>query len=226
MKQVQSMYDETGLYFSKTRKKTYGETTNNWPITQKYLEMVKPGGSVLDVGCGDGRLVSGLPKGVSYYGFDFSKTLLAQAKLTYPKHKFEYGDAVDPAVWDKLPKFEAVFCVAVIHHLPERKHQLYLLREMKKHVKPGGLLFITTWNLWQERMIQKGIERDKLITGSVVEMSFNKTPGRYVVAMDLPYLVQLMSEAGWSVERICYSDHEGQATDIQHGSNLVAIARG
>ena len=59
------MYDEIGTHFSRTRQKTYGNaSSSNWPITDVYLNKLQSGQSVLDIGCGNGKLVSGLSKGV------------------------------------------------------------------------------------------------------------------------------------------------------------------
>ena len=215
MKEVQSMYDQVGTYFSKTRKKQYGQKSYNWPIVQKYLDTLQAGETVLDVGCGDGRLVSGLPQGVIYLGFDFSRVLLESARMTYPERQFLYGDVCDKSVWARLQQYDAVFSIALLHHLPTRERQLELMVEMNQHVKTGGLLFLTTWNLWHEQMAQKGIERENLKAGEVIEMKFDQTPGRYVVAIDLPYLTGLLSEAGWEVLKLGYDEQ-----------NLVAIARG
>lgn len=224
MREVQKMYDSAGSYFSKTRKKTYGEESHNWPITQEYLDRVEKDQHVLDVGCGDGRLVSGLPKGVDYTGFDFSKTLLSEARKSYPDYEFLYGDVTDPDVWKKLKKYDQVFCVAVLHHLPEKETQIEVLKYMLEHTKKGGMLFITTWNLWQTRMLKKGIETEKLESGDVVNMDFDNTPGRYVVAMDLPYLVEILTEAGWNVDEVFYAGGDGERSDLLHGQNLVAVA--
>lgn len=221
------MYDESGVYFSKTRSKKYGSESSNWPVTQKYLSELKSGQAVLDVGCGNGRLVSGLPKGVKYYGFDFSKTLLAEAKDKYQKFQFDYGDVTDEKVWDKLGKYEAIFCVAVIHHLPTRDQQLMVLTEMKKHAKNGALLFLSVWNLWQERFIQHHLDSQELKQHDkkYVNVPFAKRWERFCVAMDLPYLVGLLQEAGWETETVFYADNAGNESSVMEGRNLVAIAR-
>src|SRR3989339_262342 len=113
MAQVQQMYDEIGTHFSRTRQKTYGNaSSSNWPITDVYLNKLQSGQSVLDIGCGNGKLVSGLSKGVKYTGTDFSKTLLDEAQALYPNHKFIFGNIAEESHWKNLDKFDAIFCVA------------------------------------------------------------------------------------------------------------------
>jgi len=212
MRAVKNMYDESGEYFSKTREKKYGSKSSNWPITQKYLDELKIGQSVLDVGCGSGRLLSGLPNGVEYLGIDFSETLLKIARESYPEREFVLGDIADKNVWEGLSQYDAVFCVASLHHLPSRKLQLMVLREMKKVLKPGGFLFLSVWNLWSERM-EKKLGGIYLVVGEMVEIPFDGKSGRHVMAMDEEYLTGLMSEAEWEVEV------------VENGSNWVMVAR-
>ncbi|MFH1244742.1 MAG: class I SAM-dependent methyltransferase [bacterium] len=219
LSQVQQMYDEIGVNFSRTRQKTYGNgESTNWPVTDKYLARLKAGDSVLDIGCGNGRLISGLPTGVKYTGTDFSQTLLGEARKLYPGHDFCYGDVVDASHWDKLGQYEAIFCVAVLHHIPEKRQQLYVLKETKKHLKEGGFLYLTVWNLWQEKFLQYHLDDH-------VEVPYNKRWKRYCVALDVQILTDLMTESGWEIEDIFYADHEGNKADIMTGQNLVCVAR-
>lgn len=215
---VQQMYDEIGAHFSRTRQKTYGSSSSNWPVTDKYLEKLKPGQSVLDIGCGNGKLVSGLPKGVEYLGTDFSKTLLSEAIKLYPDNKFVFGNVVESSHWKGLGKYDAIFCVAVLHHIPERDQQVYVLKEMKKHLKKDGFAYVTVWNLWQEKFLQFHLEDH-------VEVPYNGKWKRYCVAFDLPMMMDLCQEAGLDVQEVFYADQTGAKADIVTGQNLVVVAR-
>ena len=219
IKSVQQMYDEIGTHFSRTRQKTYGNGgSSNWLVTDKYLSKLKSGQSVLDVGCGNGKLVSGLPKSVEYLGTDFSKTLLDEAKKLYPKHNFVYGDVVDPEHWVDLGKFDAIFCVAVLHHIPERKQQIYILKECRKHLKKDGFLYLTVWNLWQEKFLQYQIDDH-------FEVPYNTKWKRYCVAYDVQTLTDLMTEAGLTVEEMFFADRDGKKASVLTGQNLVCVAK-
>jgi SAM-dependent methyltransferase len=223
---VQQMYDEIGSHFSRTRQKTYGSTSSNWRVTDKYLSQLKKGQSVLDIGCGNGKLVSGLPKGVAYTGTDFSKTLLSEAKTLYPDHDFRFGDVVDPKHWIELGEYDAIFCVAVLHHIPEKEQQLFVLREAKKHLKKGGFLYLTVWNLWQEKFAQHHLDSAELKKSDPkwVEIPYNKEWKRFCVAFDIQTLTDLLTEAGFDVQELFYADREGKKADIVSGQNLVAVA--
>lgn len=186
-------------------------------MTDQYLSQLRAGQSVLDVGCGNGKLVTGLPEGVTYLGTDFSETLLAEAKSLHPKHEFRYGDVLDPKDWKELSTYDAIFCVAVLHHIPKRENQVYVLREIKKHQKANGFVFLTVWNLWQERFLQYHLETH-------VEVPYNKKWNRYCVAYELPEMMELCAEAGLDVKEIFYADRAGNKSDIQNGENLVVVA--
>lgn len=225
---VQKMYDEMGTHFSRTREKRYGEGESaNWPVTDTYLQKLVEGQAVLDVGCGNGRLVSGLPEGVHYTGFDFSETLLSEAQKLYPAHEFLYGNVVEPAIWKSLGTYEAIFCVAVLHHIPHHEQQLFVLKEMRCHLAHGGFLYLTVWNLWQERYLTHHLHSAKLKQKDAkwVQIPFMKKWERFCVAFDMRSLMELMIEAGWDVEEIYYADREGERSDIMRGQNLVVVAR-
>lgn len=218
MSGVQQMYDEIGVHFSRTRQKTYGTTSSNWPVTDSYLQKLHSGQSVLDIGCGNGKLVSGLPKGVNYVGTDFSKTLLEEAKKLYPKHDFRLGNVADDEHWKDLDSYDAIFCVAVLHHIPEREQQLFILKQIKNHLEKNGFLYLTVWNLWQEKFLQYRV-------GDHFEVPYNKEWKRYCVAYDVQSMTDLMSEAGLEIEEMFYADREGNGSDLIHGQNLVCVAR-
>lgn len=187
-------------------------------VTDRYLAKLVAGQKVLDAGSGNGKLVTGLPKGVGYLGIDFSETLVNEAKRLHPTHEFVIGDIMAPADWDKLGHYDAIFCVAVLHHIPERKNQIAVLRQIKQHLEPNGFVFLTVWNLWQERFLQYHLE-------SHVEVPYNKTWKRYCVAYELPEMMQLCADAGLEVEDIFYADRDGNKSNVQNGENLVIVGR-
>ncbi|MBP9702426.1 class I SAM-dependent methyltransferase [Candidatus Woesebacteria bacterium] len=217
IKSVQDFYNQAGVHFSRTRQKKYGSGSSNWVVTDEYLARLKPGQSVLDLGCGNGKLVTALPTGVNYLGTDFSETLLNEARQLHPEHKFIYGDVLSKEDWAGLGTYDAIFCVAVLHHIPSRNNQVYVLKEIRKHLNPGGFMFLTVWNLWQEKFLQYHL-------GTHVEVPYNKTWKRYCVAYELPEMMELCADAGLTVEEIFYADRAGKRADIQSGENLVVIA--
>lgn len=225
---LQQMYDESSQYWSSTRQKKYRETgTANWPVIQQQLDNLKTGGSILDVGCGNGRLISGIKPNIKYVGIDFSKGLLNEAKKLYPAYDFRFADITEDSMWNELPKFDAVFSIAVLHHIPERDQQLFVVKAIKEHIKSEGKLVLSVWNLWQEKFLQYHLDSAQLkkVNKRWVEVPFQNKWKRFCFQMDIPYLMELMHESGFEVEEIFFADRQGNKADILTGENLVVIAR-
>lgn len=221
---VQAMYDETGEYFSKTREKSYGES-ENWPVIQTYLNELEKGMRILDVGCGSGRLLSGLMPEIEYVGIDFSRTLLEIAREKYPEREFRYGDICDTKTFEGLGMFGAVFSIATLHHVPSYDERLTALKMMYSVTKPKGVLYLTVWNLWNTRLLEGKLKGYELVEGEVVEIPFENKSGRHVVALDTESVAKLMKEAGWEPTEIYYANREGERCEIREGENLVAVGR-
>lgn len=222
---MQDFYNQAGVHFSRTRQKKYGSGSSNWVVTDQYLSRLKPSQSVLDLGCGNGKLVTGLPSGVDYLGTDFSETLLNEARQLHPDHEFKYGDVLNPKDWKELDIYDAIFCVAVLHHVPKRENQVYVLKEIKQHLKQDGFVFLTVWNLWQERFLQYHLESHVEVPYTQDLPAGRQEWKRYCVAYELPEMVSLCSDAGLEVEEIFYADKDGNKSDIQNGENLVLVAK-
>lgn len=114
--------------------------------------------SVLDVGCGDGRVSRVLPETCNYVGLDFSARLIGRAagQAQGLPLQFVLADVSDP-----LPiaagAFPTVLCFAVLHHLPERES---FMRELRRVVKPGGRVALSVWQITHSERMRKKIVRD------------------------------------------------------------------
>lgn len=144
---IKDVYNQIAPQFSASRNYI-------WPDLEPFLKNIRPNSSVLDVGCGNGRLLLGLPKKIKYTGLDTSRRLLEDAEKTYANHNFIETDITEEKIWKHLPKFDYIFCIAVIHHLSTTKDHLFLLDQINKHLKPGGKVLITAWNLWQPKYLK------------------------------------------------------------------------
>ncbi len=84
-------------------------------IEKKHREIlarhVKPGESVLDAGCGYGRLSQMLPEDVRYLGVDLSDEMVATARRMYPDEKFRVVDLRQP--WRDMGSFDWAVMVSV-----------------------------------------------------------------------------------------------------------------
>lgn len=190
---VKNTYNAIGKEFSASR-------TYIWPDLVPFLDKVKPGLSVLDVGCGNGRLLLGLPENVNYTGLDISRELLKEAESAHPNHKFIETDITKEQIWKNLPRYDYIFCIAVIHHLPTKKDQLFVLDQIKKHLKPKGKVLITAWNLWQLRYLKHHLDiKTKLQNPHFVYIPF-RGKLRFCFAVTTPYLRNLLKESNWKLK--------------------------
>lgn len=142
------MYNQISQEFSASR-------VFPWEELQVFIPYIKDNFKILDLGCGNGRLLKSLAEGnkqIDYTGIDFSEGLISQAKQQFPDHKFTVADIrkID------FPKesFDMIFSIAAFHHLDSRKDRAELLKKMNHWLKPGGYLFMTNWNLLQKKYLK------------------------------------------------------------------------
>ena len=119
--------------------------------------MVKDDDRILDIGCGNGRLVKTFKdKNVWYLGVDASEKLInvAKKKLKAANFQFKIADIFD---LDKIinKKFDYVFCIAVLHHIPGKDLRILALKQLKNKIKPDGKIILTVWNLWRQKRYRK-----------------------------------------------------------------------
>lgn len=108
---------------------------------------------LLDVGCGDGcflRGVSRLP-GVELHGVDGSEEQIKKAQATLPSARLNVQDVLKPLAYPDQT-FDIVYCGEVIEHVTDPDG---LVEDMMRVLKKGGLLVLTTPNLfaWYNRVL-------------------------------------------------------------------------
>lgn len=130
------LYDLFVWLVSLGRERTFREKTLN-------LAGLKPGESVLDVGCGTGTLAIAAKHRVgplgTVYGVDASPEMLARARRKAEKAGIEI--VFENGIGEALPfsdgQFDAVLSTVMLHHLG-RKERQQCVREMRRVLKPGG----------------------------------------------------------------------------------------
>ena len=106
------------------------------------LSGVRPGDSVLDVGCSSGYLVRKLAAAAGpvgrVTGIDPSEAAITYARRrALPSTTFAVGVAQDLELPDS--SFDVVTCTLAIHHVPARKREA-AFHEMYRVTRPGGRL--------------------------------------------------------------------------------------
>jgi tRNA (uracil-5-)-methyltransferase TRM9 len=153
LKKTKEDYNKIAEEFSRTRSQVWEE------VRFLFDDYVIPGEKVLDLGCGNGRFFEVLKdkerffevlkdKEVDYIGVDFSEKLIEIAKKRFPEAKFQVADALNLPFPNSF--FDKVYSIAVFHHIPSKEFRQRFLKEIRRVLKPEGLLILTCWNLWQK----------------------------------------------------------------------------
>ena len=92
--------------------------------------------SVLDVGCGDGRFLTLLPRTLERHGVDLSERAIRFAQAFAPDVTFECRDAAELG-----RTFDVVTAIEVLEHVPD-EHVPGFLRALAARTRPGGTVVV------------------------------------------------------------------------------------
>lgn len=107
------------------------------------LAAARPWGSLLDVGCGDGRLVGMLAERFPErrcVGLDYSERAVALARALSPGGRFVQGDVTDAALFPE--PFEGATCVDTLEHVDPAFLPRFVAG-IRQQLKPGAFLIVT-----------------------------------------------------------------------------------
>ncbi len=122
--------------------------TGSWKLA-KYLEAtgLRLGdvGSVLDFGCGTGRLLLSWwldGRARRLCGCDVNPRLAAWSSRNLPEEIEIVSSELDPPLPWPAESFDLVQCVSVFTHLSSERQRCWI-EELRRLLKPGGLLLLT-----------------------------------------------------------------------------------
>jgi cyclopropane fatty-acyl-phospholipid synthase-like methyltransferase len=124
-----------------------------------YLSEIKKAKSILEIGCGTGRiLLPALKAGADISGLDFSKkmlkTLHQKAKRMGLKPITYYADMRNFSLGEKYKLIIAPF--RPFQHLYNTNEQITALKNFHKHLNKGGKLILNVFNPDYLRMTRSG----------------------------------------------------------------------
>jgi len=126
---IASQYDE------------YREPFNNEDELNEFMSLVKPGGHILDAGCGSGVVARALvDKGFQVTGIDISKKMLELAKDRVPEATFEVADMTALEFEDN--SFDGIVSTYAVFHIPRAKH-FSLFQDFHRILKKGSALLFS-----------------------------------------------------------------------------------
>lgn len=142
--QVQYAYDGIAGHFSQTRQ-------HQWEEVEYLIEhTVQPHQTLLDIGCGNGRVAQIAKKiKANYIGIDLSSEMITLARQHAPWGEFFVSDMQHLPLADQAVSH--IIGVASFHHLPDTISRLQALQEMNRVLQSGGNIMLLNWNLFQPR---------------------------------------------------------------------------
>lgn len=197
LEKTQNDFDRIAPDFSRTRRYLWPELVN------LFRGYAKDNDRVLDIGCGNGRLLD-LYVGmrVDYVGIDNSVGQIEEAIKRHPDKVFLKADALDLPFPDN--SFDKVFSIAVLHEIPSLEFRERFLQEANRVLKPGGLCFLTVWDLRDRTFLTlkysflKLIKRSGLDWNDIFIPRKNKTR-RYYHVFSKKEICQLVQRTGLEI---------------------------
>lgn len=128
-----------------------------WPETKEFVETLEKKGTVLDLGCGNGKdTVLLLQNGFSTISVDISQNQCEITARNIQEAGFEAKDwKVVKADMRDLPfddnAFDGVLFMASLHHLETEDEREKALLEMKRVLRVGAFGLISVWAFDQPR---------------------------------------------------------------------------
>ncbi len=172
---ARDVYDGIAPAFDRSRGKSPWEPLVEFMsglAARDAISTVLPGGTVMDLGCGNGRNMAYITrtfKAARCVGLDLSASLLHVARLRAGGHPLP--DVIQASMTG-LPfrdgAFAAVACVAALHHSPSKGSMRETLGRVRDSLRGGGLLVVSVWRKWQERFRRQVIKN---------YLSFKARPG-------------------------------------------------
>ena len=138
---TQTSYDAVAADYARRYKDEMDDKPFDRDGLDRLAREVGDLGPICDLGCGPGQIARYLHRqGVDTLGVDLSPNMVAEAQRLNPAIPFHQGDMLSlpdaDASWGGIAAF---YCII---HIP-RGQVVGALREMKRVLRPGGVLLLT-----------------------------------------------------------------------------------
>jgi SAM-dependent methyltransferase len=181
---------------------------------------------ILEWGCGPGRLIRHLPglltqpsadgsapRTVQVHGSDYNAESIAWCQANLPQATFTLN-GLNPPLPFADGEFDVTYNFSVFTHLSETV-QLAWAQELKRVLKPGGLLICTTHGDAYRHLLASESERRAYAEGRLVEQGRYREGRKWFLAVHPPAFVRERLLVGWAdVQRYNPRAEEGIEQDV------------
>lgn len=138
---TQTSYDQVARDYAEKFKDEMDDKPFDRDCLDRLAREVGNLGPICDLGCGPGQIARYLHRqGIRTLGVDLSPCMIAEAQRLNPGIPFHQGDML--ALPDADHSWGGIAAFYCIIHIP-REQVVEALREMKRVLKPGGVLLVT-----------------------------------------------------------------------------------
>lgn len=211
LKQInQEFYRAQADSFSQTRQQSW----SGWRQLTNYLQNFSTPVTILDLGGGNGRFALFLNHtGISYDYLNLEQSFqLLQNQPSQLKAVVTDLEAL-PLKNHFMVDFMCLF--GVIHHIPGYHSRLNLLFKLQDHLKPGGYLAVSFWNLGEhplrlKKLAQSNWDKYNISTSELEAndylLNWKNQATRYVHLANKTEQLRLISESGWQIKQSWLAD--------------------
>lgn len=222
-----TVYDAIADQFHSTRGYLWGDL-------EPLAAYAKSGDTILDLGCGNGRLIQLFEKhdlDVTYIGQDQSEALISHAKDRFSAGQFLIGSMTQIDLPDKT--VDAVYAIASFHHLPDDETRNACLQEIARVLKPGGMLVMSNWNLrndYVEAKIAEGKYEVDAKDETHVRIPWRTGDQRVHGWRHYYYIApskmrDMLKPLGFSIKKEYYTSEKVPVATAADGLNMITIAQ-
>jgi len=138
---TQTSYDQVAAEYAEKFKDEMDDKPFDRDCLDRLAREVGGPGPICDLGCGPGQIARYLHRqGAQALGVDLSPGMIAEARRLNPDIHFHEGNMLSlPEADNAWGGIAAFYCII---HIP-REQVVDALREMKRVLKPGGVLLLT-----------------------------------------------------------------------------------